>query len=512
MKLSMDMVTSISVCTAEDMNWEGGGNCLVVPLYRKEFPLNSALLQEEEELVLQALVDREVLTGAAGTCYYLPAPSRPYSGVLVLGLGDRKKATAESLRRAVGKAASLLKANRVERIGVDLVHFPELPVPAFVESLNLAQYRFDTYKKEEEKPAPAVREVVLVVADSVDKAALLEAAERAAFFSVAANGARHLANTASNDMTPAVLAAAAQKIAEEGGEQCTCAVLDQQRMEELGMNALLGVARGSGKPPQLICLEYTHPEATRTITLVGKGVTFDTGGISLKPGAKMHEMKFDMCGAAVVLATMMAVTRLKPVLNVISVVPAVENMPDGNAQTPGEIVRACNGKTIEVLNTDAEGRLILADALAYAVDTWKPDCIVDLATLTGAVVIALGHVAAGVVGSDSALVQSLVAAGESTGERLWELPLWEDYEEMMEGTFADLSNIGPEREAGTITGAAFLKAFTGDTPWAHIDIAGVSYGIRNKPYLKPEYATGFGVRLLLEWLTGRTAQSGQASE
>lgn len=507
MKLSVDAITAISVCSPEEVSWKENGSCLVVPAYHKEFPLNSAVLAEEDELVLQALADTEVLTGAAGNCYYLPAPSRPYGGVLVLGLGDRDKCDAESFRRATGKAAALLKKNRIKRVGLDLVNFPELPVPAFVESLNLAQYRFDTYKKEQDKPTPSVQKITLIVGDGVDKAALKKSCDRASLISVAANGARHFANTASNDMTPSALAAAAQKIAEEGGDQCVCAILDQQRMEELGMNALLGVARGSEKPPYLICLEYTHPEATQTIALVGKGVTFDTGGISLKPAGKMNEMKFDMCGAAVVLATMMAVNHLKPAINIIGVVPTVENMPGGRAQTPGEIVRACNGKTIEVLNTDAEGRLILADALAFTVENWKPDCIVDLATLTGAVVIALGSQAAGVLGSDDALVSALIDAGERTGERLWQLPLWEDYEKLMEGTFADLSNIGPDREAGTITGAAFLKAFTGSTPWAHIDIAGVSYGTKNKSYITSKYASGFGVRLLLDWLLSQTEKS-----
>ena len=274
-------------------------------------------------------------------------------------------------------------------------------------------------------------------------------------------------------------------------------------MAELGMNALLGVARGGSEAPKLIFLEYRHPEAVRTVALVGKGVTFDSGGISLKPPSKMHEMKFDMCGAAAVLCTMMAVSHLKPVINVIGVIPAVTNMPDGRAQTPGDIVRAYNGKTIEVQNTDAEGRLILADALAYTVDTCKPDVIVDIATLTGAAVVALGHVAAAVLGTDDAVVNGLVASGEATGEVLWRLPLWRDYEKQMEGTFADLSNVGPDREAGTITGAAFLKAFVGNTPWAHLDIAGTAYGVKNKPYLESKYATGFGVRLFTHWLLGQ---------
>jgi leucyl aminopeptidase len=271
-------------------------------------------------------------------------------------------------------------------------------------------------------------------------------------------------------------------------------------MAELGMNALLGVARGGEEPPKLIFLEYRHPDAERTVALVGKGVTFDSGGISLKPAGKMHEMKYDMCGAAAVLCTLMAVTHLKPAVNVVGVIPAVTNMPDGRAQTPGDIVRAYNGKTIEVQNTDAEGRLILADAMAYAVEQYKPDCLVDIATLTGAVVIALGHFAAGVLGTDENTIAQLTQVGEQTGERLWPLPLWRDYEKLMEGEHADLVNVGPERQAGTITGAAFLKNFVGDTPWVHIDIAGVAYGVKHISYLSSKYATGFGVRLFIRWL------------
>ena len=509
MKMKIDMITRINVVKTEEVAFEDVETCLVVPAYQKEFPLSSAVLTEEDELVLQALADKEVITGKAKTSYYLPAPSRGYKGVLVLGLGKRDELGAETVRRAAGDAVSKFGAHRVRHVYLDVSGFAEMPVEAFVEGVNLGQYVFDAYKKAEVDEQPTlVSEITVIIADDVDAESVGASCQVAALLSLAANGARHFANTAANDMTPSTLATAAEEIAHTADSQCVCTVLDHEKMAALGMNALLGVARGGEEPPKLIILDYRHPDAKRTVALTGKGVTFDSGGISLKPSAKMHEMKFDMCGAAAVLATMMAVTHIKPAINVIGVVPAVTNMPDGRAQTPGDIVRAYNGKTIEVKNTDAEGRLILADAMAYTVEKYKPDCMVDIATLTGAVVIALGQCAAAILGTDDDAIEQLIKTGERTGERLWRLPLWEDYEKMMEGTHADLCNIGPDREAGTITAAAFLKQFVGDTPWVHLDIAGTAYGLKNVSYLKSKYASGFGVRLFTRWLM-ELAQEGK---
>ncbi len=509
MKMKADMITTINVIKADELAFEDDETCLVVPAYHKEFPLNSAVLAEEDEVVLQALVDKEIITGKAKQCYFLPTPAKTYKGVLVLGLGKRDALTAETVRRAAGAAATKFKGHRVRHVYLDLTGFPEASAAAFVEGVNLGQYVFDTYKNVEPEDAPTlVSTITVVVGDDVDQEALGMACQTAALVSLAANGARHFANTAANDMTPSTLALAAEEIASVADSQCSCTVFDHQMMQELGMNALLGVAHGSEEPPKLIFLDYRHPDAKRTIALAGKGVTFDSGGISLKPGSRMHEMKYDMCGAAAVLCTMMALNHLKPAINVIGVVPTVVNMPDGKAQTPGDIVRAYNGKTIEIHNTDAEGRLILADAMAYTVEKYKPDCIVDIATLTGAVIIALGHCAAAVLGTDDATVEQLISAGENTGERLWRLPLWEEYEKMMEGNHADLNNIGPEREAGTVTAAAFLKQFVGDTPWAHIDIAGMAWGVKNVPYLSTKHATGFGVRLFTQWLLEQARESG----
>lgn len=506
MHLISDMVTKINVVKSAELVFDETESCLVIPAYYKEFPLNSVVLAEEDEIVLQALVDKDVITGKLNSYYYLPTPSRIYRGVLVLGLGERDSFDAEVLRRSVGAAVAAFRRNRIRHLYFDVCYFSELPVEVFVEGVNLGQYAFDTYKKPDEDSLVAmVSEITIVTGDDSDAEALGVACQEAALVSLAANGARHFANTAANDMTPTTLARAAQEIAATQDSQCSCTIMEHEQMAELGMNALLGVARGGVEPPKLIFLDYRHPAAQRTVALVGKGVTFDSGGISLKPPAKMHDMKYDMCGAAAVLCTIMAVSHLKPQINVIGVVPAVTNMPDGRAQTPGDVVRAYNGKTIEVRNTDAEGRLILADALAYTIETYKPDCIVDIATLTGAVVYALGDIAAAVLGTDDEIVNDLIGVGEKTGERLWRLPLWKDYEKLMEGTIADLTNIGPKQQAGTITAAAFLKQFVGDTPWAHIDIAATAYEVKNRSYLGSELATGFGVRLFTRWLLEQAA-------
>src|SRR5690606_6127284 len=259
----------------------------------------------------------------------------------------------------------------------------------------------------------------------------------------------------------------------------------------------------------LIILRYTHPEARRTFALVGKGITFDTGGISIKPAGRMHEMKYDMGGAAAVLGAMKSVCELKLPVNVVCAVPTCENMISGNAQRPGDIVTAYNGKTIEVDNTDAEGRLILADTLAYILDKHKPDAVVDAATLTGGCVVALGHYAAGLMTTSEALNAAIQRASDETGERVWRLPLWEDYEKLFKGVHADLNNIGPPREASAIVGGCFLRQFVGDTPWAHLDIAGTASGVKHIPYYKKTDATGFGVRLLAHWLRNEAQNSTQ---
>lgn len=490
----------IEVVKPEEVHYPESLSCLVAPVYEGGFPINTTLLRAEHELTLQALSDWEVFEGKAGQTHLLPTPEAPYKSVLLWGLGKEADCDAEAVRRAAGAAAKTLLSNRIARVVLDLSHFPERLAEPFTEGVILAQYDFDVYKsKPEGKAAPQrVEAVTVAVKEDVNTDALHKALELAALCCFSANGARHLANTPPNEMTPDALANFARGIAEDSG--CECTVLEERQMETLGMNALLAVGRGSAQESKLIILRNQVSNDTKTIAIVGKGVTFDTGGISIKPSADMHEMKYDMCGAAAVLCAMMTVVELRLPINVICVVPTVENMPSGNALRPGDIVKAYNGKTIEVVNTDAEGRLILADAMAYVADKYKPDVMIDLATLTGACVVALGHNAAGLFSNSEELSRQLSEMGRQTGERVWPMPLWDEHGEMLKSPHADLSNCGP-RWGGAISAASFLKNFIGDTPaWAHLDIAGTAWGAKHLSYLPAEHASGFGVRLLVRWL------------
>ena len=480
--------------------------CLVVGVFKDASLDFGKAVGSSDAAMLQDCSEQGLITGKDEERFFLPTPRSNYTGVLVLGLGEREALTAEKVRRAAGGAVESLRKCRATHVVLSLPDVSK--ADAFVEGLALGQYRFTKYKarQEDDTPDAAVEEVTVLCEIGEDVDAISARCARAAVMCRNTNWARDLANTPANDLTPTELARIAQEIAEEVAGDCE--VLDEAQMRDLGMNALLGVAQGSAQPPRLIVMRYTHSDDARTVAIAGKGVTFDTGGISLKPGSHMHEMKWDMCGAAAVLGAMRCVYELEPAINVVVVVPAVENMPGHQAQRPGDIVTACNGKTIEIQNTDAEGRLILADALACTVRTCEPDCIVDVATLTGACVVALGHFAAGVIANDDAVWDGLSAAAGATGERLWRLPLWDDYEKLMEGTHADLCNVGPDREAGTVTAGCFLKQFVGDTPWAHIDIAGTAWGVKNISYLDPKSASGYGVRLLTQWILREASAGG----
>ena len=305
--------------------------------------------------------------------------------------------------------------------------------------------------------------------------------------------ARDLGNLPANICTPTYLARQARDLA-KGEKRLRVKVLDEADMKRLKMGSLLSVSAGSRQPAKLITLEYRGAAAAdKPVVLVGKGVTFDTGGISIKPGQAMDEMKFDMCGAASVLGTVKAVAQLQLPINVVGIVPATENMPDGIATKPGDIVTSMSGQTIEILNTDAEGRLILCDALTYAA-RFKPSCVIDIATLTGAVIVALGKIPSGVMGNDSKLIDSLVKSANKIDDRIWELPLWDDYQEQLKSNFADMANIGG-RDAGTITAACFLSRFTKDYKWAHLDIAGTAWKSGDE-----KGATGRPVPLLTQYI------------
>jgi len=413
--------------------------------------------------------------------------------VLAVGLGKRDELDAEKLRVAAAvaaKEAARLEATSLawELPGGDDAE-AEAEVAALVTGTILAAYRFDRFKSGEGDESPRLETLTLL-----GPAELAGAAEVARVTAEAQNRARDLQLTPANIATPSFLGERAEEIA-VGSESLSVEVLGRPELEAKGMGGILAVSQGGPQEPKLIVLRYSGGGSGPTLAFVGKGVTFDTGGISLKPGAGMQEMKMDMSGAAAVLEAVAAIAELGLPLDLIALVPTTENMPSGTAIKPGDIITQYNGKTVEVNNTDAEGRLILADALAYAVELGA-ERIVDIATLTGAVEIALGSTYAGLISNDDELAAAVSRAGEATGELSWRLPLHPEYKELMKGTVADLSNLGKKRKAGTITAASFLEEFVGETAWAHLDIAGSAWDI-GREYVGNE-ANGFGVRLLVE--------------
>lgn len=485
-----------------DTDGIGRGDAVLVAFCWKGGPPLSSLATAEEKELEARLVSKGVFDGSAQSAYFVP--DHHGGGLLLAGLGDQEKATAESARRTGGKAAALLSENRIAAIVVDGRGVAVSHIVAFLEGVVLGQYRYDAYKKPAEKAPVAVTKADVLVYEESAKAG--PAIERAMIACAAANWARDLAHMPSNDLTPTALSGIVRDLAKETGAACD--ILDEDKLFKLGMNLLIAVSRGSDERATLSILHYTHPEAKKTVALVGKGVTFDTGGISIKPAAGMHEMKYDMCGAAAVLGAMKAIGRLKPKINVVCAVPSAENMTGPDAMTPGEIIKGYNGLTVEIHNTDAEGRLILADALAYVAEKYAPDMMVDVATLTGAVIVGLGHYAAAVMSHNSDIPKRMGAASCATGELIWELPLWQDYVDVMKGTHADLTNASARREAGSITAGGFLSKFAGATPWAHIDIAGTAWGAKGVPYYNGDYVTGWGVRLLTQWLINEAEDAG----
>ncbi len=424
------------------------------------------------------------------------------SGVrlLIVGLGKREEADAERLRVAAALAAK--EAARLEA-GSLAWALPEsedagAAAEALVTGTILGAYRFDRFKgtNSDDSPPSELEALTLLAPETVTAAA-----ETARVCAMAQNRARDLQMTPANIATPSFLAARAEEIA-LARDAVTADVLGPEQIAAKGMGGLVAVSRGGGEPARLIVLRYSGGGSGPTLGLVGKGVTFDSGGISLKPGAGMQEMKYDMSGAAAVLEAVAAIAELGLAVDLVAVIPSTENMPSGSAVKPGDVITQYNGKTVEVNNTDAEGRLILADALAYAIELGA-ERVVDLATLTGAVVIALGSTYAAVIANDDELAAAVEGAGRESGELVWRLPLHPEFKALMKGTVADLSNLASKRKAGTITAAAFLEEFVGETPWAHVDIAGTAWDV-GREYTGSE-ASGFGVRLLVELARQRSA-------
>ncbi|MFH1646880.1 MAG: leucyl aminopeptidase [Chloroflexota bacterium] len=419
----------------------------------------------------------------------------PAGRVAIVGLGKKRELTLNRVRGAVAEAGRYLRGKGVtvlatvaQGAGVNGIRYADA-VQAVTEGATLGLYTFRRYITKKENNHSEIKELIIV---GKEKPALEKAIELGRIPAEAAVWARDLVNEPGNYMTPNRMAEAARQLARDHGLKVE--VLDRERMAELGMGGLLGVAQGSQQPPQFIILNYKGSDSDIVdIALVGKGITFDSGGISIKPSEGMAEMKGDMAGGASVMATMMALARLKPKINVTALVPATENLPSGTALKPGDIIKAMNGKTIEVLNTDAEGRLILADALCYAVKLGAR-AIVDVATLTGACHVALGSVCSGSFTNNQGLADRIIAAGNETGELIWPMPMYDDYKEQLKSDVADIKNIGG-RWGGAITAAKFLEEFINKTPWVHLDIAGTYFTDKEKGYLV-KGATGIPVRTL----------------
>jgi len=424
----------------------------------------------------------------------------PAERLIVVGLGKKGSLGLSALRKAGAAGLARAKALGAKRVVATLLEEPvrgagsKEKVQALVEGGLLGTYKFLKYKGEKDKKA--IVEVLLIVLPK-ERAAAQAGALRGEIIAEAVNYARDLASEPASAMTPTLLAEEAKKVAKEAGLKVK--VLERVEVEKLGMGAFLGVAKGSDELCKFIILSYEPSGKPRKkVALVGKGLTFDSGGLSLKPAAGMETMKSDMAGAAAVLATMRAVGKLKPRAAILGLVAATENMPSGHATRPGDVVRAMNGKTIEVVNTDAEGRLTLADALCYAVKE-KVDEVIDIATLTGACVVALGKVQMGVFANDEGLRHQVMDAAKRAGEGAWHLPLNEELKEAMKSDIADLKNIGKPGEAGAIMAGLFLQEFVGQTSWVHLDIAGPSFIDRDTP-LDPKGATGVGTRTFLYYL------------
>jgi len=445
-----------------------------------------------EKIVLDTFTGKE---GKMLSCY----GDKSIKRWVVVGFGDKKKFNTDKLRAIAANVVLYANKNNLKSLSLDAKSLglsKENNLQSLCEGMVLGSYEFLNYKSKIENENSLETAFIIGSVDSkvVDKGFAI--GESVSF-------ARDLGNHPPNIQTPAELADSAVKIAKKGDMKST--VYDFSQFKKMGLGSFYGVAMGSKETPaKMIIVEYNGgKKSDKPFALVGKGLTFDSGGISIKPSPNMDEMKFDMCGSAVVLGVMKAVATLKPKINIIFAVGATENMPDGIAQRPGDIVTAYNGKTIEVLNTDAEGRLVLADVLSYVVDKYKPCGMLDFATLTGAVLIALGNRASGLMTNDQKLLKEVFKASDKTGEKVWELPLWDDYSKDIKSKIADIKNLGNGRLAGTITAGAFLKEFVGDTPWVHFDIAGTAWGPKEPSYQPKNGATGVAVRLVYSLLEAR---------
>lgn len=492
----MDVQTSTGNHREQDVQ------ALAVAVFKDE-KANEGILKELDEAsggVVSSVIESEELKGKEGETVYVHLPaggSLLARRLLLVGVGAREDYKPAQVSQMAGAAARFLRGKNIKSVCLvtRAEGDAEKTAAAAVEGAVMGLFEPDKYRTVDKESRTIDRLVVAI--EGADEEALKRGAERGRVIGEATNFTRDMANEPGAYLTPTDMAERAHEIAKEFG--LSVDVLDEARMEQEGMGALLSVSRGSEEEAKLIILKYTPRESSaqgeeNLLAFVGKGITFDSGGISLKPGENMELMKYDMTGGATVLGAMRAVAQLKPSIPVLGVVPASENLPSGKATKPGDVVRAMSGKSIEIINTDAEGRLILSDAICYAKKLGAKR-IIDLATLTGAVSIALGDVNTAVLGTDQALIDEIIAAGREVGEKFWQLPLDKEYTKQIKSDIADIKNVGG-RKAGTITAAAFLKEFADGVSWAHLDIAGTAWGDDARPY-RSKGPTGVAVRTLI---------------
>jgi leucyl aminopeptidase len=473
---------------------------LVSYLFEEPDPIQGRVLELDQftDGLLRQLAKSGEITGKPMEMTLIHAPrGLKAMRLLLVGAGKREKFDAAALRKMAGAALRYLKSKSIRQFAFLLREneLAESSAQAIAEGALAASFESDKYKTDR-KDAKAVETVLLTGFSEQDRSAAQTGLTRGVTIAESLNFARDLINEPSNKLTPKVLGEKAAAMARDAG--LAVEILDENRISDLKMGALLSVAQGSVEPPRLIAVTYTpaNPKpGAPVVGLVGKAVTFDTGGISIKPSDGMEKMKYDMAGGATMLGVMRAIAALKPKVKVICVVPSTENMPGGRAQKPGDIQTAMSGKTIEVLNTDAEGRLILADGITYAKQLGATH-LVDAATLTGAVVIALSNVNVGVFGSDQAFTDKVLASAKAAGEKMWQLPVDDDYRDFIKGTVADIQNISSGKGGGATIGAMFIKEFTGDSPWVHLDIAGTAWNDDAKPWLA-KGPTGVSLRTLV---------------
>lgn len=476
--------------------------CVVVPVFEKQHKVLDKILDKSACDIVQKVVGQSAFSGKPSESLVVHTPNSKHQSVILIGAGKKNKWEHTKLASvARNAAAAIVKADPKDSlVVVSTIANAELTeaecLQHFAYALHHKSYRYETTKS---KKAPKAKLSSAVLSSKVSTAKATKILQQAEAVGYANDLCRDLGNLPGNICTPSYIVKEAQKVA-RSSTKISIKVLKESDMKRLNMGAFLSVSRGSKEPGFMVCLEYKGAAKTQApVALVGKGITFDTGGISIKPSGTMDEMKFDMSGAASVLATMAFCAKMQLKLNVVGVLACAENMPGGNASKPGDIVTTMSGQTVEVLNTDAEGRLVLCDALTY-VGRYKPDCVIDIATLTGACVVALGQEASGLMSNHQSLANELLKASETSGDRTWQLPMWDEYQPQLKSNFADIANIGG-RWAGTITAACFLSRFTEDYRWAHLDVAGVAWNTgANKG------STGRPVPLLTQFLLQRAGE------